>query len=420
MNRIHLTETSVARLRLPAGKSDHTWFDDKVRGFGVRKRSTTSVYILQYQLHGKTSKLTLGNTSEIKCDLARDLAKAARGKISQARLGHGVDPAQERDNARIEAQKPKPDSVGAVIKVYLAARQATMKPRSYVEVHRHLEKTWQPLHDFPITEVVRANIAPVLSAAAKDSGPTAANRARATLSSFFVWCLGEGRCNENPVVGTNKQEENDPRNRILIEIEEAHDDDEPRPINWSDLVELWRALPDSDYGNIIKLLALTGCRRDEIGGLRWDEIDFDKRLITIAGTRTKNGKTHRLPLSPLALSILQSVPRRDRDHVFGRDQGGYSGWSKAKERLDEDLKLKPWTVHDIRRTVRTGLGALGIEPHISEAVINHLPAKLVRTYDVNSYLKEKRAALNLWAGELDVAIRKANGENITSLPKRKA
>jgi hypothetical protein len=85
------------------------------------------------------------------------------------------------------------------------------------------------------------------------------------------------------------------------------------------------------------------------------------------------------------------------------------------------VKLKDhWTLHDIRRTVRTGLGALGIEPHICEAVINHLPPKLVRTYDVNTYLKEKRAALDLWASELDVAIRKANGENITSLPKRKA
>jgi integrase len=420
MNRNHLTETSVARLKLPAGKDDHTWFDDEIKGFGVRKRGRTSVYILQYQLHGKTSKLTLGNTSEIKCEAARNLAKAARGQISQARLGHGVDPAQKRDNARVEAQKPKPDSLGAVIKHYLAARKETMKPRSYEEIRRPLEQTWEPLHSLPITEVSRANVAPVLSAFAKDSGPAAANHARAALSTFFVWCLGEGRCEENPVVGTNKQVENDPRDRILVEIEEAHDDDQPRPINWSELVTIWQALPESDYGNIVKLLALTGCRRDEIGSLRWSEIDFDKRVISLPRDRTKNGKDHKVPLSPLALDILQSVPRREREHVFGRDESGFSGWSKAKERLDEDLKLKPWTLHDIRRTVRTGLGALGIEPHIGEAVINHLPAKLVRTYDVNSYLKEKRAALNLWASELDVALRKARGENITSLPKRKA
>jgi len=74
----------------------------------------------------------------------------------------------------------------------------------------------------------------------------------------------------------------------------------------------------------------------------------------------------------------------------------------------------------LRRTVRTGLGALGIEPHISEAVINHLPPKLVRTYDTNTYLKEKRAALDLWASEFDVALRKAKGENVTSMRKLKA
>src|SRR5262245_31933511 len=129
--KIHLTETSVARLKLPKRKDDHTWFDDEVRGFGVRKRGDTAVYILQYQLHGKTSKLTLGKASEIKCDVARDLAKAARGKISQARLGHGIDPALERENIRTEAQKPQPDTVGAVIEDYLAARKEAMRPRSY-------------------------------------------------------------------------------------------------------------------------------------------------------------------------------------------------------------------------------------------------------------------------------------------------
>src|SRR5262249_10541929 len=178
---------------------------------------------------------------------------------------------------------------------------------------------------------------------------------------------------------------------------------------------------ESEYGTILKLLALTGCRRDEIGGLRWDEIDFDKRVISIPGNRTKNGKPHKLPLSPFAQSILQSIPRRERECVFGFGRAGYAGWGKSKAKLDARLKMKNhWTVHDIRRTVRTGLGALGTEPHVAEAVLNHLPPALVRTYDVNTYLKEKRAALDLWASELDVALRRAKGENITSMRKRKA
>src|SRR6516164_10704601 len=98
--RIHLTETSVARLQLPKGKNDATWFDDETRCFGVRKRGNSAVYILQYQLRGQTSKLTLGKCSEIKCDVARAMAEAKRAEISKARLGLGIDPATARDNAK--------------------------------------------------------------------------------------------------------------------------------------------------------------------------------------------------------------------------------------------------------------------------------------------------------------------------------
>jgi integrase len=346
---------------------------------------------------------------------AADARKAAARHA--ASLVNNVDPANERAKARTVASH----TFGATIDDYLAAKEGVVKLRSLVEIKRHLTKRFHRLHGLALGSISRADVASEVDAIASKHGSTAANRARASLSAFFVWAIGAGRTDHNPVVDTNKQEENPERQRILIEIEEEGNDDQPRAINWSELVTLWNALPGNEYGAIVKLLALTGCRRDEIGSLRWEEIDLEKRVISIPGNRTKNAKAHKLPLSPLALSILQSVPRRERDCVFGIGQGGYAGWGKSKAKLDEAVKLKDhWTLHDIRRTVRTGLGALGIEPHISEAVINHLPAKLVRTYDVNSYLKEKRAALDLWASELDVALRKARGENITSLPKRKA
>src|SRR5262249_43580988 len=142
-------------------------------------------------------------------------------------------------------------------------------------------------------------------------------------------------------------------------------------------------------------LMLTGCRREEIGLLRWSEIDMDARTITLPAERTKNGQKHVVPLSDAALNILQSMPRRDgRDYVFGRSGNGYSNWSEAKSRLDARVEPKePWTLHDLRRTVRTGLGRLGVAPHVSEAVLNHLPPKLTRTYDVNKYEAEKHEAL---------------------------
>jgi integrase len=97
-----------------------------------------------------------------------------------------------------------------------------------------------------------------------------------------------------------------------------------------------------------------------------------------------------VPLSDAALAILDAVPEREgRELVFGSEKGGFSGWSKAKREMDEDVPLKtPWTLHDLRRTGRTALGILGVAPHIAEAVLNHLPPKLMRTYDKNKYERE--------------------------------
>jgi hypothetical protein len=127
-----------------------------------------------------------------------------------------------------------------------------------------------------------------------------------------------------------------------------------------------------------------------------------------------------VPLSDAALTILKEIPRRDHDFVFGRRGGGFSGYSKAKRELDATLELAPWVIHDLRRTVRTGLGHLGILPHVGEACLNHLPAKLIRTYDRNTYEAEKRDALERWANHLAVAIAQAEGTNVVKLPNKTA
>ena len=79
---------------------------------------------------------------------------------------------------------------------------------------------------------------------------------------------------------------------------------------------------------------------------------------------------------------------------------------------------EPWTLHDLRRTVRTGLGRLGVQPHIAEAVLNHLPPKLIRTYDRNTYAAEKRDVLDKWAAHLRAIVAQATGANLTALRSR--
>jgi integrase len=381
-------------------KSEHIEFDETMPGFGLRIRAGDKrehrTFIAQYKIGSKHRRITLGSVGKVALEDARKRATIIFGKVAD-----GKDPANEKAEARQIASH----TLGAKIADYLGAKQASMKPRSYSETKRHLENHWKPLHGLALVSIGRANVAAQVSTIAKDSGPVAANRSRASLSAFFRWAIGEGLCDHNPVAGTNKQEENGPRERSLSDPEAA---------------KVWLAAPKNDYGRIVQLILLTGCRRDEIGSLKWSEIDLKEKTISLPGERTKNKQPHTVPLCEKALTILRAIPQRvGRDFVFGAGEGGYSGWSKAKAAIDKDVGLKDrWTLHDLRRTVRTGLGKLGIQPHIAEAALNHLPPKLIRTYDRNTCAAEKNAALDAWAAHLTVAVAQATGANVTALRKR--
>jgi integrase len=383
---------------------DRIEWDKKLPGFGLRTRNGKRTWILQYKIGDRNRRIKLGGP-ELSRDKAFKLAQAEKGKLASAKLGHGDDPATDRDRRRAES-KPKATALVSIIPAYLDARRGGLKDSTYEAQDRHLNEHWRALHGLPINNVTRADVASTLTTITNGRGPIAANRARATLSKFYVWAIGEGICDHNPVVGTNKRDESDPRERSLSDAEVAR---------------VWLAAPDNDYGRILKLILLTGCRRDEVGGLKWSEIDLDARTITLPRDRTKNHQEHIVPLSDAAMTIVAGIEHRDRDYVFGRTRnGGFSGWSKSKAEFDEVVKIKEnWTLHDLRRTVRTGLGKLGIQPHIAEAALNHLPPKLIRTYDRNTYAAEKKAALDQWASHLMVVVAQATGANVTAIPKIK-
>jgi integrase len=305
---------------------------------------------------------------------------------------------------RAEAKRPGDAQFGSRIDEYLAARSANgngLREASLIETRRYLTQHFKALHNIPLNQIRRIDVANVLS---EIKSPAVHNRARSTLSTFFAWTIGRGWCDVNPVVGTNKMEGESERKRALTDNE---------------IATIWLKAPDNSYGTILKLLLLTGCRRDEIGGLKWNEVDLNARTITIPGSRTKNGEQHVIPLSDTAMSILAGIARRDGyEHVFGRTlAAGFSGWSSAKAEFDALVKLDDWVVHDLRRTVRTGIDKLGILPHICEAVLNHLPPKLVRTYNQNTYENEKRKALDAWAHHLKTIVAQATGANVTPLRK---
>jgi integrase len=383
---LKLNNRTVARLTLPAGKDDVIHFDDDLVGLGFRlRRSGDRVlrsWVCQYRAHGRTRRILIGSAEVLGAEQARAQAKKLLGAVA---LGH--DPQAEKAARRLRDGH----SLRAVVDDYLAAKQPSLRPASFRVTKLYLtgKAYFGPLHATAIGEITRADVAARLLAIMRNSGTVTASRARSALSTLFAWAMGEGLCEANAVVGTNKPAASAPRDRVL--------DD-------SELAAIWNACKGDDYGRLVRLLALTGARRAEIAGMRWSELDLDNGLWSLPKERAKNKRALLLPLPPLALSIIKSVPERvSRDQLFGeRAASGFTHWGEAKQQLDARLagKVKPWRLHDLRRTCATRMADLGVQPHVIEAVLNHYGghrAGVAGVYNRSPYEREMKAALALWS-----------------------
>jgi len=371
---MRLTDSAVAALKVPHGKSEIIAFDDSLPGFGVRVRQGGSRrFVYQYKLNGANRRVTF---KEANVKRAR-----AAAQILAAKVTLGSDPALEKEAAHDAAG----DTFKRCLDRYLARPQGQRRERTLQEIRRHLERNLQPLHRLHVKEISRRRVADELMRLTAENGAVQSNRTRSSLSAFLNWCIGEGYVDVNIAAQTNKHEEI-ARSRVLSDAE---------------LRTIWNALPEQgDYRDLIRLLILTGQRLREIGDLSWREVDLDKAIITLPPSRTKNHREHVVPLSVPALEILKGRARNERELVFGQTgDHGFSGFSRAKGLLDQRAKLKvPWVVHDIRRSVATGLARL-VQPHIVECVLGHVggvKAGIASTYNLHAYEDEKRHALDLW------------------------
>jgi integrase len=403
---MRLTAQEIARYRPPQGKSDHIVFDEELSGFGLRYRSGRRTWVFQYAFGAGESRvnarMTLGDYPALPPAKARETAQDLYAKV---RLGQ--HPAADKKVTRNEAR----NTFGRLVHSYLEFQQGQLRERSYVEVERYLDRYARALHGLPATAVDRKRIADLLDSIARHSGPVAANRARTNLSALFAWAMRKGLHDQNPVIATETRKEKS-RHRVLSDNE---------------LAVVWNTLPKSDYGDILKLLILTGQREREIGDLHWSEIDFDEELISLPPERTKNARPHEIPMSSAVRDILKARTRSDdRDLVFGFGAGGFSGWGKSKERLDKAIAdrlgkpLPHWTVHDLRRTAATRMVDLGEGPHVVEAVLNHVSghrAGVAGIYNRSLYKAEKAQALSKWATHV-LAIAKGKKSNVTPIRGR--
>ena len=222
--------------------------------------------------------------------------------------------------------------------------------------------------------------------------------------TFFTWCMREGLINSNVVIATNKNHEGGSRERVLS-------NDELRAI--------WTATSGPDqYSAVVRLLLLTGARRDEIGGLKWEEIDFGNAMISLPGERTKNSKPFEIPLTPAALAILEAQPAEIAHSSLEEDKADSAVGPRAKWSLTGARTLRLGACMICRRTVSTGMhDHLAVQPHIVEAVLGHISGHkggVSGVYNKAAYRTEKAAALALWAEHV-LAVAEGRPAKVVSL-----
>ena len=166
-------------------------------------------------------------------------------------------------------------------------------------------------------------------------------------------------------------------------------------------MKFWSASGTEQFGALLKLLLLTGCRLNEVAGMRRSELSEDLSTWTLPGERTKNHRPHVVPLPPMAREM---IPAGEGRFVFTTTgESPVSVGSKIKNRLDRAMKIPPWRLHDLRRTAATGMAEIGIAPHIVEAALNHISgakAGVAGTYNRAAFAAEKKAALERWASHV--------------------
>jgi integrase len=372
------TDAAVKRLKLPkAGQQDV--FDQGYPGLALRlSYGANRSWVYFYRINGRLRRMTLGIYPALSLADAREAWRNARNDVHAGR-----EPTRPRGTTDADSTFEK------ALENWLKRDQANNRTKEAVKrlIDKDATPAWRHRH---IADIGRADVLDVIDKVVDRGSPITARRLHAHLHRFFTWHTGRGKIPFNPMAHLPKPGAETQRERVL---------------NDKELEAVWRAAKEIGwpFGDAVRLLILTGARREEIGGLKWNEIDDD--TVNLAGERTKNGEPHTIPLSSAAAIVLQEVPRiANSERVFTTNgKTSVSGWSRAKRNLDELSKVKEWRIHDLRRTVATGLQKLGVNLQTIEAVLGHTSGSrsgVVGVYQRHSFDAEKRAALDAWGARV--------------------
>jgi integrase len=398
-----LTTRFCSHVRPAESGSRLVWSDAVRAGLqfrvaGTRKQPIKSWSFL-YRYHAEQRRAGLGRFPEISVARARELAGDILDQVEA-----GIDPREAKAAAEAAERAKEANTVEAAVDLFVDTYAAQRRWRDLEGILRNeAVAAWGSR---PIASITRRDVMQRLDAIAARA-PVRANRCLSVFRLFFKWARQREMIDTSPAADVDPLTVEKSRERILTDVEVA---------------AFWRAADTKGwpFGHIYRLLLLTGCRRDEVGGLRWSEVDVDGRKLEIAGDRTKIGKPLVVPLSEPALEIVKALPRIGKSpYVFPSAKGvdrPASGYGKAKIILDDlmlaefrkmapdrdpiEVTLEPFVIHDLRRTCRSGLSQLQVPPDIAELAIGHQLTGVRKIYDRYVYLAERREALEKWGAHV--------------------
>lgn len=362
-------------------------------GFGIRvSPSGGKAWIWVYHFDGRPRRMTLGSYP------AMGLADA-RIKLSEARklLERGIDPG-DREVQRRRAEQIA-QTVGDLAAAYLD-KWARPRKRSAAEDERILNKDVLPAWGRrKAKDISRGDVIALLDSIVDRGSPVAANRTLALVRRMFGWGLSRDIIPANPCAAVKAPGLETRRDRVL---------------SASEIATLWLALHDPDIGVskpirlALKLQLVTAQRKGEVIDAEWSEFDLVGGVWTIPGERAKNGMPHRVPLSRLALAVLDEIsPAPDRQQsrwLFRspRREGPVTGPAvdHAMRANRKALGTGDATPHDLRRTAASHMTSIGIGRLVVGKILNHAEPGVTAVYDRHSYDREKRAALDAWGARL--------------------
>jgi integrase len=381
-----------------AGKTLYRW-DETLTGFGVLATKTGATsYFVEYRLGGRNApnkRLSIGKHGALTPEEGRRIAKEMLGKVAAGR-----DVAQEKRDGQ---RKLAAGSFKDIAERYLSLNGNGNK--CWPETRRLIE--WdaiRALGNKPIVTITRSDIAMLLDNVSSRS-PSVARALFAALRPMFRWATDRGIIEHNPILDLRGPPPLAKRKRTL-------DEDE--------LQAFWRAtaLLDWPFCPVYRLLLLTGQRREEVAGMRWEELNLNDGVWRLPSKeehqpqRTKNGQEHIVDLSIQSLLILNDLPGERRGLVFTTTgETPVSGFSKVKMRLDVLMSrelcgpVRLWRTHDLRRTVSTMMAEhLGIDEGVIDRIQNHITGTrdgLKGVYQQQQYRAKRRQALHAWGAHID-------------------